>query len=299
MKKAIIDYQKAFKEITDGLKENNNIISIFVFGSMVTGDLWEGSDIDLFVICKDEFNKVRDVYSDILDIPVHTKFLSKNSFMDLYNSIGKEGTIKNTILSSKMIYCVDKDIELIYSNVKYSILKDKEKWNLVYLGQLYKDIRICKKYLHSGGTYTSYEVLIRALDSFSKLYLNMNGYTVSKDSLSMACNFNDSLDFKVNNLLSNKVTVETIKNTISYIEEFLEYNLIDAVDPLIKYLKEKNEALSSFEIRKSDEFKAFNIKLQDILKVLYKKGIILKDSRSFNDSYGNMITYENVYLYKS
>lgn len=299
MKKAIIDYQKAFKEITDGLKENNNIISIFVFGSMVTGDLWEGSDIDLFVICKDEFNKVRDVYSDILDIPVHTKFLSKNSFMDLYNSIGKEGTIKNTILSSKMIYCVDKDIELIYSNVKYSILKDKEKWNLVYLGQLYKDIRICKKYLHSGGTYTSYEVLIRALDSFSKLYLNMNGYTVSKDSLSMACNFNDSLDFKVNNLLSNKVTVETIKNTISYIEEFLEYNLIDAVDPLIKYLKEKNEPLSSFEIRKSDEFKAFNIKLQDILKVLYKKGIILKDSRAFNDSCGNMITYENVYLYKS
>lgn len=64
MAKSIIDYQNAYKEITELLKKNNNILSIFIFGSMVSGDLWEGSNIDLFVIYKEDFHEIRDVYSD-------------------------------------------------------------------------------------------------------------------------------------------------------------------------------------------------------------------------------------------
>ena len=78
MAKSVIDYQNAYKEITEILKKNTNILSIFVFGSMVSGDLWEGSNIDLFAIYKDDFNEIRDVYSEVLEIPVHIKFLSKD-----------------------------------------------------------------------------------------------------------------------------------------------------------------------------------------------------------------------------
>ena len=58
MVKSIIDYQKSYKEITEILTKNTDVIAIFVFGSMVTGDLWEESNIDLFVIYKDEFEQV-------------------------------------------------------------------------------------------------------------------------------------------------------------------------------------------------------------------------------------------------
>ena len=73
MVKSIIDYQKSYKEITEILTKNTDVIAIFVFGSMVTGDLWEESNIDLFVIYKDEFEQVRDLYSEIMDIPIHKK----------------------------------------------------------------------------------------------------------------------------------------------------------------------------------------------------------------------------------
>ena len=168
MARAIIDYQKAFLEITEGLKKNSNILAIFIFGSMVTGDLWEGSDIDLFVICNDEFHEVRDVYTEILTIPVHSKFISKRSFIEEYKGEGIKGTIKNTLISSKLIFSKDDDISNIDSNTRYSINLDRKKWSLVYLGNLLKDIGVCKKYLHNGGLYTSYEVLIRVLDNFSK-----------------------------------------------------------------------------------------------------------------------------------
>ncbi|MGL5351941.1 MAG: nucleotidyltransferase domain-containing protein, partial [Clostridium sp.] len=155
MARTISDYQNAFLEITEGLQKNADILAIFVFGSMVNGDLWEGSDIDLFVICNDEFHEVRDVYTEVLTVPVHSKFLSKKTFVESYEGEGVKGVIRNTLISSKLIFSKDEDISNIYSSTRYAINLDKEKWNLVYLGNVLKDIGVCKKYLHTGGLFTS------------------------------------------------------------------------------------------------------------------------------------------------
>ncbi|MBX7409162.1 nucleotidyltransferase domain-containing protein [Clostridium chauvoei] len=298
MARAIIDYQKAFKEITNTLTKNENILSIFVFGSIVSGDLWEESDIDLFVLCKDEFDEVRDVYLESLSIPIHIKFLSKDSFVNLCNEVGKKSIIKDTLMSSKLIYSKDSDIEKFYSEIKYIASKDKEIWNLVYLGKLLKDIGICKKYLHNGGIYTCYEILIRVLDNYSKLYLSMNGFSVSKDSLTMACNFNDSFDEKVNKILFKELDVNNINEILKYIEDFVDINLKDSTKELLEFLKEQNIPLSSYEIQNNYIFKNFDIKLENILKRLYKNNIILKSVRDFKDPFGNLLTEENVYSYK-
>ncbi|GAB6167553.1 nucleotidyltransferase domain-containing protein [Clostridium carnis] len=298
MGKAVIEYQKAYKEITDGLRKNKNIIGILVFGSMVTGDLWAESDIDLFVICKDDFSKVRDVYSEVNDIPVHIKFLNKESFLNGYYSTGDKYTIKSILLSSRLIYSKDEEISRIYENSKYTTISDKGIWNLVYLGKLLKDIGVCKKYLHKGGLYTSYEVLIRALDNFSKVYLNINGYTVSKDSLSMACNLNNTFNDKITKLFSMEVKSENIQEMLDLVEGYINNNIVIISEMIINLLKSYDGYLSSYDIKDYDEFRNFDIKVEDILKLLYKNDIVLKDIREFHDSYGNILTRENVYSYK-
>jgi len=297
--RSIIDYQKAFSEITEGLKKNSNILAIFVFGSMVTGDLWEDSDIDLFIICNDEFHKVRDVYTEILTVPVHSKFISKKAFIESYEGEGIKGTIKGTLLSSKLIFSKDDDISNIYSHARYSKNLDSDRWNLVYLSNLLKDIGVCKKYLHTGGLYTSYEVLIRVLDNFSKLYLNMKGYVVSKDSLKMACNLNDNFDRLIEELFSGNLNKENIQKTLLFIENHLDYNIKEIVEPLLDFLEKYEGYLSSYEIERNKFFVNFNIKIEYILKYLYKKDLVDREFRDFEDPYGNKLTEENVYSYKS
>ena len=68
MLKSIVNYQKSSEELINMLKTNKKVLAIFAFGSIVSGDLWEGSDIDLFVVYKDNFQEVRDIYSEILNI---------------------------------------------------------------------------------------------------------------------------------------------------------------------------------------------------------------------------------------
>lgn len=299
MAKSVVDYQNAYMEITEILKKNTNIISIFVFGSMVSGDLWEGSNIDLFAVYNDDFDEIRDVYSEVLDIPIHIKFISKNSFKKYYNEAGKRDVIKNSLMSSKMIYSIDNEITELYQKIIYMIDSDKGRLNLVYLGNFFKDAGICKKYLSKGSRYTAHELLIRTLNNFSMLYLSINGYTVSKDSLTMACNLNDTLNDKVINLLYKEVSDESIKDLLKYMENYLEYNIEKASKEIIDFMKKEGKPLSAYEITNNQYFKNFKIKVEEILKVLYKNNIIIKEKREFRDSKGSLLAMENVYSYKN
>ena len=298
MSKSIVDYQKSSEMLINVLKVNKKVLAIFAFGSIISGDLWEESDIDLFVVYKDMFEDVRDIYSEMLDIPVHMKVLNKEKFLELYKSDGKKGSIRNLLVSSKIIFSRDEEIESVFNKAKYSLDKYRETWNLLYLGNIIKDLGVTKKYLQNDSIFTSYEVLIRVLDSFAKLYLNLNGYTVSKDAVKMATNLNNNFSLIVENLFNNKCTNENIKNTVNYIENFLDGNINEAAKLLLDYLYEKHTALSSYEIRNSDEFEEFDIKIEDILKELYKRKLIIKNSKSLELSSNEKLISENVYSYK-
>lgn len=50
----IIKYQTAFNNVINRLRNNESVLAVMVFGSMVTGDLWEESDIDLFVVTNED-----------------------------------------------------------------------------------------------------------------------------------------------------------------------------------------------------------------------------------------------------
>jgi predicted nucleotidyltransferase len=298
MSKSIVDYQKSSEKLINVLKVNKKVLAIFAFGSIVSGDLWEESDIDLFVVYKDIFEDVRDIYSEILDIPVHMKVLNKEKFLELYKSDGRKGSIRNLLVSSKIIFSRDEEIESVFNKAKYSLDKYKEIRNLVYLGNVIKDLRVTKKYLHNDSVFTSYEVLIRALDCFAKLFLNLNGYTVSKDAVNMATNLNNRFSSIVENLFNNKCIKENIQNAVDYIEIFLDENINEAAKVLLDYLYEKNTALSSYEIRNSEAFKEFDIKIEDILKELYKRKLIIKETKILDLPANEKLISENVYSYK-
>ena len=212
--------------------------------------------------------------------------------------MGRRGIIRNLLVSSKIIFSRDDEIESVFNKAKYSLDKYREIWDLVYLGNIIKDIRVAKKYLQNYSVFTSYEVLIRALDSFAKLYLNLNGYTVSKDAVKMATNLNNKFNVVVENLFNNKCTKENVQNTVDYIENFLDENINEASKLLLDYLYEKSIFLSSYEIKNSELFKEFDIKVEDILKELFKRNLIIKDTKNLDLPFNEKLVSENVYSYK-
>lgn len=295
MKNIIIEYQKAFNEILENFKNNKNVIAVFTFGSIVSGDIWEESDIDFFVIYNFEYDFVRDIYSEMYKIPVHTRILSKEKFLSSYKEDGSKGTARNILKFSKLVFSRDKDINNLYNRSIYVGDEFNHIDSLEYLSRVIKDVGICKKYIQNDRVYTAYEMIVRSLDSFSKLYLNLNGYTVSKDAIRMVINLNDDFKKLIDEKLFNGVKEENIIDIINYINIYVDKNILKASKIITDILSDGEEYLSASEIKNKDILRGSNIKLEQILKRLLTKGVIKKKDKEVIDSNGNVIISENVY----
>lgn len=295
MKNIIIEYQKAFNEILENFKSNKDVIAVFTFGSIVSGDIWEESDIDFFVIYNFEYDYVRDIYSEIYKIPVHTRILSKEKFLSSYKEDGSKGIARNILKFSKLVFSRDKDINNLYNRSIYVGDEFNHIDSLEYLSRVIKDVGICKKYIQNDRIYTAYEMIVRSLDSFSKLYLNLNGYTVSKDAIRMVINLNDDFKALIDDKLFNGVQEENIVDIINYINTYIDKNILKASKVITDILNDEEEYLSASEIKNKDILRGSNIKLEQILKRLLTKGVIKKKDKEVVDSNGNVIISENVY----
>ncbi|WP_338597936.1 nucleotidyltransferase domain-containing protein [Clostridium baratii] len=295
MKNIIIEYQKAFNEILENFKSNKDVIAVFTFGSIVSGDIWEESDIDFFVIYNFEYDFVRDIYSEIYKIPVHTRILSKEKFLSSYKEDGSKGIARNILKFSKLVFSRDKDINNLYNRSIYVGDEFNHIDSLEYLSRVIKDVGICKKYMQNDRIYTAYEMIVRSLDSFSKLYLNLNGYTVSKDAIRMVINLNDDFKALIDDKLFNGVQEENIIDIINYINTYIDKNILKASKIITDILNDEEEYLSASEIKNKDILRGSNIKLEQILKRLLTKGVIKKKDKEVIDSNGNVIISENVY----
>jgi uncharacterized protein len=297
MDKTILQYQKAFKSIIERLKNNDYVLSVMVFGSMVTGDLWDESDIDMFVITRNTVSEIKNIYTEEKGVPVHIKMMGKVKFLQLHDEDLRGGFIHRIFASSKLVFSKDVEITSRYDNGRYYPDLDRERWTMVYLGNVIKNVSISKKYLSNNGLYTAYSAAVRAVEDYAKLYINSSGYLISNDATIMAMNNDDSFKACVDTLYLNKVNIrEAIEKTMTYLQNAVNLSMFSNTQILVNFMKEKDCFLSSEEIKNDKLFVNFDISLEEILNKLWEKNIIKKETRDYKTDDGKVMFKENVYF---
>lgn len=297
MEKTILQYQKAFNSIVDRLKGNSYVLAVMVFGSMVTGDLWEESDIDLFVILDTRMAEIKNIYTEEKNVAVHIKVMSKNKFLQLYEEDIRGGFIHRIFASSRLVFSKDMDITSKYDNGRYYPDLDRERWNMVYLGSLLKSIGLCKKYIQNNGIYTAYTAAVKTVEDFAKLFVNSSGYMISKDAMTMAMNLNNNFKICVENLFFHNDDKEDIINsTLKFVQGCVDDSIRNYSGVLIDFMNEKDIFLSAEDIGNDKLFNNYDINMEEILNKLWEKSIIKKDTRDYRSEDGKMLFKENVYF---
>nr|WP_206152050.1 nucleotidyltransferase domain-containing protein [Clostridium cochlearium] len=291
-----MQYQDVFNRLVNKLKSKDEILAVMVFGSIVTGDLWDESDIDLFVITNKNMNGIRNIYIEEDNISVHVKLMNKNTFVALVNKNIKGGYVHRIFTSCKLVFSKDRDITNLYDRGRYYPDIDRERWNMVYLSNSLKSIGVCKKYLVNDGVYTAYISVVKAIEEFSKLYVNLSGYMISKDAITMAVSLNKDFKQYVDDLFFNREEVhDSIKRIIDFMEENINKNIRKTTAILLEYMRKKDEFLSAEDIMHDPLFKNFDISLEDILERLYENEIIKRETRDYKTEDGETLFKENVY----
>lgn len=293
MNTKIVEYQKAFSSIKEDLEKNKHVLAVLAYGSMVSGDLWEGSNIDLLVVIDNLINDIKDINLTLNEVPIHLKLISKNNLMNNSNK-----KIDEILITSRLIICNDLSIRKIHDELRYVPDIEKEKMNLVYLGETLKSINVLNKYLYNNRRYTAFELSLKAMESFAKLYINNNGYLVSKDSINMAISLNDSFKEIVDKIFFEQVNKEeAIKEMITYIKNYLNVNLKQSSRILIDYIKNKDNWVTPQLLKEEELFKGLYINMEVILNELYKNKIL--NRRILEQSLNGFRYKENVYFYNN
>lgn len=297
MPKTISEYQEAFKSIVEKLKSKQEILAILVFGSVINGDLWEHSDIDLIVIDNEVLdNEVTNVYTDENEVPIHIRLVGKKRFIYLCKGHNKGGHMHRLFCSSKLAFSRDKEIDSLYNEERYYNEFHGEKWNMTYFSQLLKSVAECKKYLQTDSIYNAYTIANIAFRNYAELVVNHSGYMINRDIVNMAMKLDNELQIVGQNFFDNKNNLkDAIQNLISYIEINIKKNITSYASVVINYMKEKDMPLSSREIANSNLFRDYKVNMEEVLEELYSHNIIKKMKMPLKRKDGSSFIKENVY----
>lgn len=297
MIKSIIQYQKVYNMIIKRLKVNKKVLAVMVFGSMVSGDLWEESDIDFFVVIKDELKEIVDIYITENEIPVHIKLMSVEKFFYINDNHIRGGFLHRILSGARLVFSKDFQITAIYDNLRYYPDIDREKWNLVYLSHFLKTLDLCKKYISIKSYYTAFSSVVKCAEEFARLYVNSSGYMINNDVVNMAVSMNDKYKKHLDMLLSdNERKLSVIEMFVVFMEESVNNNIKNVTKILLRYMEDKKYYLSAAEIKNDELFSCYDIKFENILNRLYELDFIKKNKRDYKAKDGTtLITKENVY----
>lgn len=292
MNTKIAEYQKALLKIKDELQNNKNVVAAMVYGSMVNGDIWHGSNIDLLLVLENDFENIKDFYVTENQVPIHLKLISKNV---LFNEPSKK--IIKILRSSRVIICNDDSINRVIYQSRYITDSEKGNLNLVYLGEVLKYINLLKKYIFHERKYTYFELSIKCIDAFSKLYINNSGYSVTKDSINMACSLNDSFKEIVGKIFFQEEDKGVcIEELVKYIDGYIHKYIKNYCASLIDFIKYKNSGVTSQRLKEDETFKALGTNMEEILLELHKHDILQR--KVLEQSFSGFRYKENVYFYK-
>lgn len=296
MEDAITQFQKSYHLALEGFQENPDVLAVFVFGSIVSGDLWERSDIDFFVILKKWTPGMTNIYSNDLGRPVHCKFLSKKEFMNSRGFDLKGSFLHRLFASSRMVWCRDRDIEERFNNGRsYSDLSRKI-WTLTYFGKVIKGTDSVRKSLKNSNALAAYVTLMDTMNWLAMVMINDGGYMVSRDNINIAAElFRDFRD-AFTALVGDGPLEERVSSTVAWIRGRIDHGLRAWSEVLFEYLRDKDQPLSAHEIQADPLLAPYHIEVEAVLALLHERGLLKRRQRAFDSPGGGLLIRENVYL---
>ena len=295
MGQEILEYQQTYNLAIANLRKNEDVLAILVFGSMVSGDLWEKSDIDFFVIMKKWQPGMTNVHSDDLGKPVHCKFLSKREFMKSKGFDLKGSLLHRLFASSRLVYCKDKDIEDRFNNGRGYGNQSRRIWTLAYVGKVIKGTDSVRKSLNNGNELAAYVTLMDTMNWYAMVLINDGGYMVSKDNINIAAELFTEYRDRFKNLVTGGDLHNRIVDTLHWILDEMDRDLRHLTDILYQYLSEKEEPLSANDIQSDPLFFPYHVEVEAILSLLYEKRLLKRSQREYKGSSETSLIRENVY----
>lgn len=280
-------YEAALEAFVEKIKEDSNIIAAFAYGSIVSCKLWEKSDIDIWLISKENSKKIYNQYSLIVDdIDFQVELYSRNYFFELVDSSHGQSFFRSVLLQSNLIYSKDQVIENLFNEDHDLGNRDKEEnllkaaiYGVVCVKKIEKILKLNEDML------LAFSIMLKLVRNLATIEVAYNNQYPCREVESQALNLNyDFFNDIYVNLVNSKVDVLSIENKLSKCKKYLDDKNDVVFEPIVKWLRTQGEVRGVSEINEYIKRK-YNIsndgnELTDAYNWLVEKRILIRTSES-------------------
>lgn len=254
---------------------------------MVGGELWEKSDIDIWLISKENSKKIYNQYSLVVeDIDFQVELYRRNYFFELVDSPHSQSFFRTVLPKSKLIYSKDKAIEDLFNEDHVLGNRDKEEnllkaaiYGVVCVKKVEKILKLKKDTLLAYGVMLK---LVRNIANIEVAYHNQ--YSCREVEVqALKLNYDFFHDIYVD-FVNSKVDVLNIEDKLSKCKKYL-YDKKDVVfEPIVKWFRTEGEVRGVSEIneyiKRKYNFSNDGNELIDTYNWLVENKILIRTSES-------------------
>jgi len=271
-------YNQALENFLARVKQDKNIIAAILFGSLATDEVWKKSDIDLFLICRNDKQPERMLYLVKNGVNIHANIINRAQFRKGLESSLDSSIFHSCLATSTLLFTTDESIRdlaeaagkvgerdrdgtcLRAAGGAICTIAKAEKWLYVK-----KDIELAFAWtLHTAGSLATIEVLL-------------HGVVTRREVMQQALQVNPKF-FKLiyTDLIHGEKTEASMQRVFDAIDDYIDRKIPILFGPVLKRLAEADTLMTTAELDLYFKKQAQIASLGALYEWLADKGILQK-----------------------
>ena len=234
-------FEAALDTLIEDVRKDDRILAAILCGSLSHDEVWDKSDIDLVLVCKDE-KKTATHHVALVedDINIHTTVQPRGDFRRRLES-SVRNTFHHTLLAKgKLIFSRDPSIDAIFKQIGEVGARDSRVHAMQNAQHALATLYKARKWyeIKDDPAYTALWILVTAR-ALAEVAVGLAGEIVDREAVIAARRLNPAL-FKLiySDLLEQPVTRESLTAALTAIEDYLEPRAEELFAPILDYLNE-------------------------------------------------------------
>ena len=234
-------FKTALSDFVSRIEKDTDIIAALLFGSLVSGNVWEKSDIDLHLISKDETKPMRQFWLVDGDIIVQVSIESRRHFRRSVESSLESSHIFHLLSTSKLLFSKDESLADYLESASIVGERDRQLQMMRHAMNIPGDIeKVEKSLVVFDDPLMAFGFLLHAIENLARMEIVRHGEIPGREFFQQARECSPDLMKEVYvNLLENGVTRERVESVLLAVKRHLEEFSTEIYRPLLRFIAQE------------------------------------------------------------
>lgn len=270
-------YETALSTLVEKLERERTVLAAILFGSLSYDEVWENSDIDMWLIVEDG-QKSRSLTLVENDINIHARMIPRSTFKrDLEGKLSG-GWLDFSFAKSTLLFTKDDAVKTWYKGIHHVGTHDRAFQLMRYAAFAMPLLNKAEKYFHLKADYAySFWWLMQVVRSLAAIEVILQHQAPAREVIHQALKYNPEFFTAVyTHLIDQPKTRTSMQCALDLVNHYLEDKAPDLFRPLLDYLTETGEVRALSEINDQFHKKIQGGGLEEALEWLVQKNIVEK-----------------------